>query len=212
MKKHSIVNIIFSNLLGFIFFLIFLIILNLIAPKINNLILNSTLEFFNSNISILLLLTFVGLLSEIFWSFYLPFNLIAPFISAVFSYVIVLFFNKFWIFLNNLLKINIILPFNLFFTLIPLIVMVFGFILIIIRIGRPRHYFEQINYDKLKPRKNIHEEIKMLEKEVNKIKWEEVGEEFKEALLNLGKRINNLFESNNKKTKKKKKIASFINL
>jgi hypothetical protein len=189
MRKRSIARIVISSLAGFVFFLILLAIANMLIPNFNNATYSAIVGFLNINLGYLVLLTFVGLINEIFWNLPLFFNLIAPIISAVFSYYLLVFFSRFWDFLKEYLDLNVAIPFNVLYIFIPLIVLFAGYIIIIARVSG----FEE------RGKRRLERDIKDINRAINRIKWEEIGDEFKEALHNLGKSINNLFEEKEKK-------------
>lgn len=226
MRRRSIIRQIISSLFGIILFLVILGIANIIIPNVNNAAYSEIVGFFNSSLGFLIILFLVGLVNEIFWNFYLPFDLIAPIISTVFAIFIMIFFEKFWNFIKDYFNINFSIPFDILYIIIPLIVLVSGYLLIISeeywfrRKRRLREEYEdritdRINQATNKTTDRIEEEIDNLKKHVEKIDWEDVGDEFKVALYNLGKSINNALDekdrskqdkqSNKTKTSKKKK-------
>lgn len=201
----SVPRIILSQIIGFIIFLILLAATNMLIPSINSIFYTQIILFFNSNIYLLLILTLIGILNEIFWSFYFPFNLVAPIISAVLSIYIITFIYKFWILANNYIESSIQIPLHAIYFAVFIIVLVFGYILLLARGGKPREDWQE-RHEKYKRekweqrRKKYQKKIENLDKKVrSNLDWEDVEDEFKLALYNLGRIINNLFAPKKKK-------------
>ncbi len=202
-QRRGIGRIIISSLAGFIVFLILLGIANLFILTINNPVYSAIVRFFNTNLAFLILLTFIGLINEIFWNLYFPFVLIAPISSSIFSVFLLMFFERFWIFLRELLNIGDIIPFQVLYILIPLIVLIAGYITIIARLGK-RKIIEERKLRRYHDKRTdeLKEEVKELKKRVDNIHKEDVGDDFKTALNNLGKSINKLVEDKKKDKKR----------
>lgn len=203
----SIPRIIISGIAGFLLFLILLAIANVLLPFINNSNYSGAVDFVNNNIILFFIIAFIGIINDIFWSFYFPFNIIAPVTGALLSVYIIMFLERLFNFFNTRLSTKIIIPFSELYFLVALIVFIAGYIIIAARHGRPRGDFEERWKERhkirLKRRKErLEDEIKELSREVKNIKWEDVGDEFKQALYNLGKSINNLFEEKDKAKKR----------
>jgi hypothetical protein len=212
----SVPRIIISGVAGFLFFLVILAVANALIFSINNPVYTEIVLFVNKNIFLFFIIAVIGILNDIFWTFYFPFNIIAPITSSLLSIYIIMFLEKLFDFFNVQEITNISIPFTDLYILVALIVLVAGYLVIAIRAGRPRGYFEKISrerqikqkearMDRRERRKEELEEIKELNKEVRDIEWEDIGDEFKQALFNLGKSINNLFEEKESKVKVKKK-------
>ncbi|MBR9704021.1 hypothetical protein GOV12_01310 [Candidatus Pacearchaeota archaeon] len=206
-------KVIISNIVGILIFLILLGVANLLIPVVNNHVYMSVVEFFNSTLWFMLLLWFIGFINELFWSFYFPFNIIAPIISAVYSIFIIMFFSIFWNFIMVLINIDFNIPFNVLYTIVPLIVLVAGYIIILVRKGKPACELHDKNElkkekDRLERKKEkVEKRIKNLDDEVKDVSWDEVGSEYKSALFNLGKSINKIFdEHKDKKSGKGKSV------
>jgi hypothetical protein len=196
---RPVLRVIFSNIIGFIMFLILLAIANLLVPHIPSSVYESIVDFFNSNILLFFGMMLVGMINEIFWSFFFPFNILAPITSAILSIFIVTFIYRVWTFIDSYVRTNIVLP-NYVYVPIALIVLFLSYIAILIRQGKPKEVYEE---EAKKPVPKKSEIIKR--KPDEKVEWEDVSNEFKLALYNIGRSINKSFESSKEKKRKKKK-------
>lgn len=196
---RSVFRIILSNIGGFILFLIVLAIANIIMPYIPSTIYADVVGFFNANILLFLLMMFIGLINDIFWSFYFPFNILAPITSALLSIFVVVFFYRVWNFLNTYIKAEIAVPKGLY-TPVALFVLVIGFILILARRGKPREAYEEWVNRKQEAQKKSEAAGKRPAEEID---WADVGNEFKMFFYNIGRSINKSFEKEKQKEKKK---------
>jgi hypothetical protein len=193
MKKLS-HHIILSRILGFLFFLILLAIANAFVPSIKNSVYSNVIGFFDSNIIFLLGITLVCMINELFWSFYLPFNIIAPITGGILGVYIILFFSKAWNFLNLYFNFNFAVPITAICLAVFLLIVITGYIIILARGGKPE--------EDLNEWKRLHKEKLERNKKGKEIEWEDVGKEFKLFFYNLGKSINDSFEKPKKRKKK----------
>jgi len=206
---RSVIRIIFSNIMGFIIFLIILGIANLLIPAIPGALYASTIGFFNANIMLFLIMMLIGLVNDIFWNFYFPFNILAPVTSAALSIFIITFFYRLWDFINMHVQSGFVVPRGLQLP-IALFVLLIGYILIAVRSGRPRAAFEEEmrerhaeRWERKKQRLERRME-RAKDRRSEKIDWEDVGNEFKLAFYNIGKSLNKAFEGKKEEKKKKK--------
>ncbi|VVB78311.1 Uncharacterised protein [uncultured archaeon] len=207
---RSISKIIISHLGGFVFFLILLAIANILVPSIPSGVYSNIVGFFNINLFFLLLIMIVGLINEIFWNFYFPFNILAPISGSFLGVYIVMFIYRIWNFLNSLyIHSNIIIPIESIYFLVVLLTLIIGYITILARHGMPRKDWEEESEEWTRrrlerKRERLTRKINNVDRKLNKnVEWDDVGEEFKLALYNLGKNLNDLFDG--KKNKKRKK-------
>jgi len=206
---RSIPRIIFSRIIGFIIFLILLAIANLLIPSINNNVYSDIVNFFNLNLILLLILTFIGLVNEIFWSFYFPFNIIAPITGSILSIYIITFIHHVYDFLEVYFIQNIVLPWQEIQIIVFWIVLITGYIIILIRGGKPREDVYQavkrLREERWERKKEILErKIEKLDRRLGKkkVEWEDVGNEFKIFFYNIGESLNNLFNKDKEKKSK----------
>lgn len=185
MAKKSVAHIVFLRTFGFVIFLIVLGISNYLVKYAAISSYNEAVFFFNSNILLLFIITFTGMLSEIFWTLIFPFNLIAPIVSAVSSIFIVTFVYRIWNFIEEYAKTGFSFPLNKIYFLVFLLVLIIGYIVVLVKfLGHKKELKE--------------EKIKKREKS-EKIEWGEIGNEFKLLFYNIGRGINKLFEREKKK-------------
>jgi hypothetical protein len=184
------VHIVLSKLFGFIFFLILLAVANIIIPNVNNGAYTSSILFFNANITILFLITFVGMINELFWNFEFPFNILAPLTGGALAVVVIMFFYQMWIFLNQYINADISVPINILYIVIASLVVVFGYLSILLRRGKTKEGEEK---------RKVKEKREFKETRRKRLDWEDVEQEFKLFFYNIGKSINRLFESKKKR-------------
>jgi len=205
--EESPLSIIIKRTIGFVIFIILLLVANTLLSGINNAIYNNIIGFFDVNISLFLSLFFWGMASEILWNLYFPWNLFGPIASAILSVSVVTFFYKIWLFIGGYVNVNA----NISIFMIPIYILVF---IIVLVSGYARLAFrgmanEKYNDDKWKEwrkdRIEMHRKIKEIKRNRNKVEWEDVGEEFKYALYNLGNSLNRAFEKYKKEDKRRKR-------
>lgn len=198
MKERSITKIILSNIIGLVFFLVLLAIANYGLSYFSNENYLSLVLFLNSNITLIVIVTFFGLLSEIFWTFSFPFNLIAPIISAIFSSYLITFIFRLWSLVKDYVNVDVNIPLDLIYVLVFVLVIVFGYLSIFLKFfkGRKREREEEDEDEEEKP---IKKEKKQKEEKLELIKWENVRNEFKLLFFNIGKSLNKLFDKKKKK-------------
>jgi hypothetical protein len=205
---QSIARIILSRVIGFLLFLVILAIANVLISSINNQVYTDTVDFFNTNLTIIIIVTFFGLVNDIFWTFYFPFNILAPVISAVLSVYIVTFIYRFWLFANNYIKFQLTIPINTIYLVVVLLVLILGYIVILARGGRPRQEWKERHEERRERRKEeVQERLDNLDKRIKakQLEWEEVGDQFKSALYKVGEKLNNSLDNKKPKRKSRKK-------
>ena len=197
----STAGIIISKIIGFIIFLILLAIANYFIPHFNNTVYASVVGFFNVSIILLLILLFIGIINDIFWNFYFPFNLIAPISSAFLAFYIIRFIYQFWNFLDSsYIHSAAIIPIRLIYLIVIILVLIFGYLKILIWHGKSRRRWEDEEEDyyrnKLERKKQkLERKMDRVNRKLKKeVEWDEVGDEFKMFFYNLGKSLNDLFD------------------
>jgi len=195
MDNRSAGKIISSKIIGFVVFLILLGIANLIMNYFDNQIYQDIILFFNDNLVLLLILAFVGMISELFWIFIFPFNIIAPIISAVYGTFVLKFLLNFLDLINLYLKTGINVTNDWLYWAVFWIVLIVGYLVLFSRIGSKKKEKERI--ERL-------ENSEREQKKKEEVEWKEVGNEFKQALYKVGKRLNDKLDKKEKKSKRKK--------
>ena len=203
--KRSIPGIIIMRLIGFLIFLIILAIANSLISNVNYQIYTDIINFFKENILLLAGMALLGIISEIFWCFYFPFNLIAPFASAILSIPIIAFIYHIWLFLNKYLNVDLPFKISLVYIITFLIVLLVGYIKILAQGKQKRDSEDEDESDEeIEDRdedesenKNVKKKVEIKKRTSNNIYWSDVGYQFREFFYNIGRSLNSLF--NNKK-------------
>jgi hypothetical protein len=202
----SIPGIILSKIIGFLVFLVLLAIANILIPSINSEIYTGIVYFFNLSIFLIFVITVVGMINDILWRFYFPFNILAPISAAFLSMYLITFLYSIWDFINLYIESNtlssIVIPLREIYLVVFILILFLGYLTIIIRGGLPRDAWKEKWEDRYKKRLERKLDILERKKKRNEPEWEDVGNQFRLAFYNLGDIINNLFD---KKPEKKKK-------
>ena len=185
-------RIILENTIGFVIFLIILAVLNWVEGTPDNSVFSQVVRFLNSSIILFLVLYLTGLLSELFWAFGLPANLAAPLFSAVHSIFIVAFFFRVFGLVSGITGWAIALPEALVQLIVFILVFLLGYVLLALRGGRPRDEWAE-------ERKEIRRERRARKE---KVEWEDVGDEFRMALYQMAKAMEEAFRPKKQKRKK----------
>lgn len=208
MENHErgTLGIIFRRLIGFVVLIIFLIVANILVKYVNNSVYTNVIGFFNSVIALFVILLFIGTINEILWSLDFPFNLIAPVTSAILSIFIVEFFYKLWGLIEFYAQTNAALPMAIIYPFVFIVVLVLGYLSLL---ARGKRTSEEWREHMKKEKSELKREVKSIKpgkerhRGKNKVTWEDVGEEFKFALFNLGVSINKALERHRERKRKK---------
>lgn len=191
----TIPSIIIWRTVGFLFFLILLAISNSLILNFNNIPMYAgIIQFFNSNLAIVFVIFIIGMISDIMWVFNFPFNLLAPVFSSILSIYLVTFIYKIFQLVDSYVPLNINLPIEQIITLVSFIVLLVGYLIIIKRHGKSEKDWEESKGGK-----------RRMEKKTKNIEWEDIGNEFKNVLYNIGRSLNEAFEGKDKKRKRRRK-------
>ncbi len=180
-------KIILYRMLGFLSFLILLSIANILVPIVNQRLYTSILVFFNINMILLFILTCIGIVNDIFWSFKFPFNLPAPLTSGVLSACSIIFLYQIWEFIRAQLNIDFYIPALSLLIPVALFVIVIGYIKILVEHEKPKEHMKE----------RLEREYKS-----KKVEWEDVEKEFRSVLYNIGRELNKLFKPKNKRRRR----------
>lgn len=188
-KKRTALYVITSNILGILFFLLGIYILNILTGYIQNDIFYQVVIFLNNNILLILIMSLFFFIADLFEAFIFPINLPAPIFNAIASVFLLSFIGKLFFLIDQIANINIYPIFSpfliIFYPIIFLIVLIVGYVNIFADLLRSEK-------SKKKPKK-----VKPKKKPSKKQKsWEDVGEEFKMLLSDT---IQKLREKVNKK-------------
>jgi hypothetical protein len=176
------VGIVVKRIAVFVFFLILLAVVNIVAPEVNNYNFTSLVEFLNANIMLLLLISLIALVNEIFWNAYLPLSLIAPVSAALLTIYLLKFFFILLSFLDrNYFLTGLIIPTKQIYYLAAVLTLVICYVVILVKLGEPGKKDEK--------KEKAAEKTKQ-----DKPTWDDIGHEFRLLLLNIGKAFNSLFK------------------
>jgi hypothetical protein len=197
-------QVVLSRLFGILFILILFVVGNALVPSINNNLYGKLVNFFDSNLIFILLMMFIGLLNEVFWSFYFPFNFIAPITTGAFGVYITMFIFKVWTFLDQYLLTGFVIPISTIYLVVFLTALIFGYLFILDRGGRPKEDWGQLwNWQKDVWKKTEGRVAKFDsakgKKKGKAVGWHDVGDQFKLFFYNLGRSMNKSFEKKKRK-------------
>lgn len=198
-KKESSLNIIFHSIIGFIIWIILLIIANILVPYINEPTYGMFIQFFNSLLVLFFILFLIGMVNSLFWNFRLPLNLFAPIFSAILSLFIVSLTYRIFEFIQAFIYFNILeyFPLSSVYIIVFFATLVFGYLMLIAEeVKKAREYSKEYKREIKEKRKSQGLDIS----------WEDVESEFRKVFFNIGEALNRVFDDKKKdKTKKKKR-------
>jgi len=175
--------VIFSNVIGFLIFLILLALANYLKAFIFSHTYWAIVDFLIANLWLSFWIFFLTLIADIFWTFRVPFNLVAPILSAASSIFIVDYIYRIWNFMDVTGRTNIGLPIGAIYPIVFWVVLVVGYITILTR-------FKREGREEKEERKA---------KKKSDIEWEDVGDAFRQAFYNIGMALKEAFEPKKKK-------------
>lgn len=181
MKKKTVLGITLSRLIGLAIFLLILGLLNFI--QFDSLVNLQVVDFLNQNLLIIIILSVLFYLGELFFIFRFPMNILAPMFEALGAIFLVEFIFQIFYMIGDVLGQN---PFFAFRFLKP-----FAFILVFILV---------ITFGYIRVLTGLYSKDKKMKKAKQKgIEWEDVGEEFKMAMYNLTSSIKESLEPKKRK-------------
>ena len=144
-----------TRVIGFLVFLVLLVIANVLVYYIKNNIFSSVVLFLNQNIWLIIIFTIILLIGEIFGYLFFPLNIPAPLFNAVGGVFLVQFVFKMLIFIFSITNINFPLPLdfieNITIAIVFVAVIVVGYVDIIRDATRPKkrlHMKEKVHMNK----------------------------------------------------------------
>ncbi|MCL7413858.1 MAG: hypothetical protein M8353_09625 [ANME-2 cluster archaeon] len=173
---RSIPWIILMRLFGLIIFLILLYIANHLAFFTENPLNEQIIQFLNSTIWLIIVMSIIFLFGELFNALDFPFNLPAPLFNASASVLLVSFLYRTFALIDILIDEQIFLIFNriefLVYPLVFIIVLIGGYSAILMKLSRTDES------------RSIHDK-EQKERTGKMLTWEDVGDEFKQTLFDL---------------------------
>jgi hypothetical protein len=193
--SRSVAHIVISRIGGFVFFIVLLAFANMFVPGIQNQVFTGIVDFFNSSVLLLLAITFIGMVNEIFWKSGLPVIMLAPISGSVLAVYMIKFMYSLWQFLDaSYFKVNAAIPIYAIYAIAVALALVVGYLVVFLSGGEPpeelRDRMREMRHEKWKKR----EEKMAARVKKEKVEWEDVGDEFKLFLYNVGKAFNSIFE------------------
>ena len=181
-NNKSITWIILSQLGGLLFFLILLLIVNNLSNNITNETFIQTINFINNNLNIIIILSIILFLGELFSAFIFPFNLPYPIFNALGSIFLVTFIFRIFAQIPTTAQITQQITYyhqSELILLIATIVLIVGYIKIFTPSQTPKE--------------------KTSTKTNQPTNWSDVENEFRELILFFSKKIRNTTKKNSKK-------------
>ena len=136
----SIGKVVLSRLIGFVIFIILLLVANMLVPYVGNSIFSSIVSFLNLSIYAIVIFTILLLMGEMFGVLMFPFNLPAPLFNAIGGIFLVKFIFDLIIFVDSLIVMPVSIPYeafrNLAYVLVFLLVIIIGYVTIFVEAGR----------------------------------------------------------------------------
>ena len=185
MRDKSILHIIFSELFGFVIFIILLTAAFILGDYIKNPAYSVTVNFFMENLGLAITILIMSIISKIFWKLHFPFNIPAPIFSAVFGIYVTTYVYKLWELMESMMTVGIVIPINLIYAVVFWIVIITGYVSIFTK----------------KKKREIEKRIEVKLKKKNWVEWKDVENEFRLFLYNIGKAMNDSFERTEEKRK-----------
>ncbi len=175
-------------------FLFFLHIANFLPFLTDNPFNYRVIQFLNENIGLIILMFLIFLFGEIFNALIFPLNLPAPLFNASGSVLLVTFLFRIFTLIDILLNEKIFQIFNkisfLIYPFVFIIVLISGYITIFTKLSRTDHAYEKENEFE---QKKVEERP---EKTGERITWEDVGNEFRQAIFDLLRLIRHSINKN----------------
>ena len=138
-KRKPIIWLLISRFLGLVLFLILIAVVNFLTRFIHNPLFNSGVQFVNWNILLMILISLIFLIGELFHAFHFPLNLPGPVFDAIASVFLAVFILRVFTFLDTLIKGNIFQIITTFsFLIYPVvftIVLLGGYIVLFARLS-----------------------------------------------------------------------------
>ncbi len=202
MRRHkSFFWALFSNIFGFLFFIFLLFMANLFMPAINNPVFSKIVLFLNSNIVLIIVISFMHLVSDLFAALIFPFNIPYPVFVAFSGMFTLTFLFRIFVLVEEIINaqiFNVFKPFAfLLYPLLFIIIIISGYIHIFSRLFMWEEEYEE-------KRKMRREERKMRRKKMKgKRTWEDVGDEWRNLMYDVASILREAIKPKGKKKRRK---------
>ncbi|MCF7860832.1 hypothetical protein K9M79_01190 [Candidatus Woesearchaeota archaeon] len=193
MRKKTVLGVTLSKIISLVMFLLVLWALNTV--NLENSTAVQVIEFLNINLSIIIIMSFIFYLAELFYVFNFPLNIPGPIFNGIGAVILVEFIFQIFRTMGQVTKQYAIFGLKsvsvLVFILVFLIVVILGYVNIFLRL----HPEESETIDSKKKPK--HKDSTNRKKHED-LEWEDVGNELKLAAYYLAKSIKEYFQVNKK--------------
>lgn len=197
-EHNSALSIIIRRSIGFVVFIILLLIAVSLSYAVQNSVYSSIITFFNVNIPLFFSIFLFGIINEIFWILEFPLNILAPITSSILSVIVTTFIYRIWLFLNtNYIRSEIAIPIGLIYILVFIIAIIAGYA------NLAREGFEFERFHKVEWNREKAKLERESRKKKEKIEWGEVEDQFKLLFYNIGDSLNRAFERHRKRHERK---------
>ncbi|VVB77931.1 Uncharacterised protein [uncultured archaeon] len=153
-QVKSVGRVVLNRFIGFIIFVILLVVVNLLVPYVSNDKFSLVVQFINQSLYAIIIFTILLLIGELFSVLGFPLNLPAPLFSAIGGVFLVKFIFDLIIFIDSIIKIPGSIPYdtfrNLAYVLVFLLVIIIGYAKIFLEAGKRSMSSERVT---VKPQK-----------------------------------------------------------
>jgi hypothetical protein len=138
-KEETIFKVIFGKVVGFLIFIILVVVAEMVLQNVENETFSQIVQFFSSNALLLFLITIFAMMGGIFWVLDFPFNIPSPIVQAVGSIFIVTFLLKAVAFtaemFGKVFEVSGIIQI-IIFILVGLVILVMGYLKLLVKLGK----------------------------------------------------------------------------
>lgn len=192
MARRSFGRVFFGGVLGALFFLLLLGLLNVVAIFVPNVVFQEIVAFFNYNLLLLLFIHLVVFLGNLFGLFMFPFSLVYPLLNAFGSMLVLVFI------LRVLRLVGGFVGMHVYHAVYPLyVIALFVVPLIVLIVGYVQIFTSGVK--KLSKRR-----VRKAARPKPEVEWSDVGDEFRKAFYELGCLLQETFAESRKSGRKKK--------
>jgi len=171
-KHKSIAFVLFTRIGGFIFFLLILFFLNFLVDYIENDLFQKAVELLNDNIMIIVIMSILFLISELFSCLLFPFDLPAPIFAAIGSLFLVTFGLKVAEFVDKVTELHFYEKLN------NISFIIYGIVFILVLIGGYFEVFRKL----LEPEEKGPQVIVVQPVQQKPKTWKDIRAEFRQTI------------------------------
>ena len=192
-KQRSIPWIVLSGLTGLMVFLIILLFLNYLTDSVGNSSFNAVVHFLNDNLLLIVVMSLIFLLGDVFGALFFPLNLPAPLFNAIGSVFLVVFIFRIFELVDSMINTKFFSIFGVFipfiYPLVFIIVLVVGYVIIFARLFEKDEdecvRREKTGENKTEPKKQANEPSAENKKSSGEKTWDDVAGEFRGAVYDV---------------------------